>query len=88
MVLVGILLSSVSVYLVINSLNDAGVGEGKIPLSPHGNDEMFMNLNADDVGGFYEPGGDGFVFTGRRDVLAWMVMTQNDRRSTGQDRWL
>jgi hypothetical protein len=63
MVLVFILILSASAYFVINPLDDAGVGEGKIPLPPHGNDEMLMHLYSDDMGGFYDPGRDRFVFS-------------------------
>ena len=71
MVLIEFLILSESAYLVIDPLDDAGVGEGKIPLSPHGNDEMLVNLDADDVGGLYDAGGDGFVFAGGRDIFDW-----------------
>ena len=62
MVLDVILILSASAYLIVDPLDDAGVCEGKIPLPPHGNDDMLMNLYSDDVGGFYDSGGDGLVF--------------------------
>jgi hypothetical protein len=65
MVLVEILILSVSAYLVIDPLDDAGVGEGKIPLPPHGNDEMLVHLDAENVRGFHDSGGEGLVFPGR-----------------------
>jgi hypothetical protein len=65
MVLAGILEMSISAYFVVDSLDDAGVGEGKIPLLPHGDDEMLVHLDAENVGSLYDSGGEGLVFPGR-----------------------
>jgi hypothetical protein len=65
MVLVVVLIKLESAYFVVDPLDDAGVGEGKIPLPPHGNDEMLVHLDANNMGGFHDSDGEGLVFPGR-----------------------
>ena len=79
-----IVICFVSVYLVIHSAYESVIRETVVAVIMHGNNQMFMHLNAHDFGSLNNYRCDFYVLRGRFQTITWMVMTKNHGRRVGQ----
>jgi len=65
---------SVSGYRVVDPLDDAVVREAVIAVIAHGNDEMLVHLDADDVARLNDSCCDGLILPGRDNIPTGVIV--------------